>query len=81
MTLSLNTVSRGENSVKLWNASKLNSPVYTFFGHRDVVTEFCWQNCDQEGGRDKYNVSEPPWSRVPPRVRVPGCVFHGHCSW
>ncbi|GAB1293670.1 GATOR complex protein WDR59 [Apodemus speciosus] len=34
---------RRENSLLLWNAFDLNTPVHTFVGHDDVVLEFQWR--------------------------------------
>jgi hypothetical protein len=34
---------RRENSLLLWSALDLNSPVHAFVGHDDVVLEFQWR--------------------------------------
>ncbi len=44
VTLALNPVDRIDNQLNLWHVSNLKSPVYTFFGHHGLVTEFCWRN-------------------------------------
>ncbi len=33
-----------DNRLNLWHINNLKAPVYTFFGHHGLVTEFCWRN-------------------------------------
>ncbi|KAJ8252576.1 hypothetical protein COCON_G00218880 [Conger conger] len=50
---------RRENSLLLWSALDLNSPVHAFVGHDDVVLEFQWRR-QKEGSKDYQLVT---WSR------------------
>ncbi|XP_048829115.1 GATOR complex protein WDR59 isoform X1 [Brienomyrus brachyistius] len=50
---------RRENSLLLWSALELNSPVHAFVGHDDVVLEFQWRR-QKEGSKDFQLVT---WSR------------------
>ncbi|KAM8946014.1 GATOR2 complex protein WDR59 [Pelodytes ibericus] len=50
---------RRENSLLLWNALDLHSPVHIFVGHDDVVLEFQWRK-QKEGLKDYQLVT---WSR------------------
>lgn len=43
VTIVVPQLRRGENSLLLWNTSNLNTPIYTFVGHTDVVLEFQWR--------------------------------------
>ncbi|KAG8200611.1 hypothetical protein JTE90_022233 [Oedothorax gibbosus] len=43
VTVVVPPLSRGDNSLLLWNTKSFASAVYTFFGHSDVVVEFGWR--------------------------------------
>ncbi|XP_053594553.1 GATOR complex protein WDR59 isoform X1 [Microplitis demolitor] len=44
VTIVVPPLRRGENSLLLWNIANLNTPIYTFVGHTDVVLEFQWRH-------------------------------------
>lgn len=50
-----------ENFLQMWNASQLDSPVFTFSGHTDLPREFVWRKRHNKTGIDEYQLLT--WSK------------------
>ncbi|XP_052233615.1 GATOR complex protein WDR59-like isoform X3 [Dreissena polymorpha] len=55
----MSTLSRGDNSLFMWNNLSLNEPVHQFVGHMGTVVEYMWRK-KKEDEKDYQLVS---WSR------------------
>lgn len=51
---------RADFTVRMWNLSDLEQPVYQFMGHKDVVSSLDWRTCDV--GED-YEYQLLSWSK------------------
>uniref|UniRef100_A0A0K2T6J0 RWD domain-containing protein n=1 Tax=Lepeophtheirus salmonis TaxID=72036 RepID=A0A0K2T6J0_LEPSM len=59
VTIIIPHMHQNDNSLFLWSMNSLESPIHSFFGHRDVIYDFDWRKCPN----NTNNYELVTWSR------------------